>query len=151
MGVPKKTKAKNRLPPFAAIPNDMLEGAAYQSLTPSAAKAYPYFLKAYGKRVVKDGKGCQFELTYSELEKAGFSRSTISRVIEELNEKGFISIVEVGGLRGCSRSNSSYRLSEGWRDYGKVVFDKVTRQVRPALIPTPRRPSEPPPSPSTKG
>ena len=73
-----------------------------------------------------------FDLTYSEAERLGFARRTFSRVIEELLSKGFIDIVTVGGKRGCGMSNSKYKLSERWRDFGKRVF-----------MARPRYPSEP--------
>lgn len=137
-------KQKERLPPFAAITNEEMLSKAYAELKPSAAKAYPHFKRFDGIRRKKDGYNGTFDFTYSEAEKLGFARRTFSEIIEDLNAKGFIIIVGQGGMRGCGRSNSKYRLSERWRDYGKPpVFDHVTRSLRDPFIDVPRYKSEP--------
>ena len=131
----RKTKG-NRLPPFSAILFDELLSAAYKELSGSAAKALPYFKRIDGILIKKSGDDYNgiFDFTYSEAEKYGFARRTFSRIITELNAKGFIDIIKQGGKRGCGMSNSKYKLSERWRDYGKKVF-----------MNHPRYPSEPPP------
>jgi len=136
-------KNKNRLPPFAAILNDEMLSPAYLELKPSAAKAYPHFKRIAGMRLKKTGDNT-FDFTYSEAERLGFARRTFSEVINELNAKGFINIVEQGGMRGSRRSNSKYQMSERWRDYGKgQVYDRITRSYRKLFIERPRYPSEP--------
>lgn len=140
----KKRNQKERLPPFAAILNEEMLSQAYAELKPSAAKAYPHFKRFDGIRRKKEGYNGTFDFTYSEALKLGFARRTFSEIIEDLNAKGFINIIEQGGMRGCRRSNSKYRLSERWRDYGKPpVFDRVTRSYRDPFMKVPRYKPEP--------
>ncbi len=126
--------AGNRLPPFSPILYEELDSLAYQALTPNAAKALPYFKRIKGILIKKSGDNFNgiFDATYTELEKFGFARRTISRIISDLQAKGFIDIIKQGGMRGCGMSNSKYRMSERWRDYGKSGFMK-----------RPRHPNEP--------
>jgi hypothetical protein len=130
-----KYKGEKISGPFIPILYDEMDSAAYRELTGSAAKALPYFRRIHGRLIKKFGDDYNgiFDFTYSEAEKYGFARHTFSRIITELNAKGFIDIVKQGGKRGCGMSNSKYKLSERWRDFGKYGF--VTR---------PRYPCEPP-------
>jgi hypothetical protein len=119
----------NRLPPFVPLIWDLLNSPAYKKLTPSAAKALPYFL---GKVKVKYNDPEKYEkifpFSYPEAEKLGFSTATFSRIHKELEEKGFIERAERGGLRGKSEGYSKYRLSRKWESYGKettVPTEKV--------------------------
>lgn len=124
-----------RLPPFIPVLYEELRSSAYQELPGNAAKALPYFKWIDGVLIKKNGAAYNgiFDFTYSEAEKYGFARQTFNRIITELNAKGFINIVKQGGKRGCGMSNSKYRLSQRWRDYGKSVF-----------MTHPRYPTEPP-------
>lgn len=138
MSSPRKRSRKNkgnRLPPFSPIFFEELNSDAYQNLTPNAAKALPYFRWFDGvlKKKYGDDNNGIFDFTYSEAEKYGFARKTFSRIIADLNAKGFIDIVKQGGKRGCGMSNSKYRMSQRWRDFGKSGF-----------MHHPRYPSEPP-------
>lgn len=140
----RKRTQKERLPPFAAITNEEMLSKAYTDLKPSAAKAYPHFKRMNGIRLKKDGYDGTFNFTYSEAEKLGFARRTFSEIIQDLNDKGFINIVEQGGKRGCGLSNSKYKLSERWRDYGRPpVYDRVTKSLRDPFLKMPRYKSEP--------
>jgi hypothetical protein len=124
-----------RLPPFAPILFDELNSAAYQNLPGSAAKALPYFKRIHGiaKKRLGDNYNGIFDFTYTEAENCGFARATFNRVVTALNAKGFIDIVKQGGRRSCGMSNSQYKLSERWRDFGRSGFIK-----------RPRYPHEPP-------
>jgi hypothetical protein len=124
-----------RLPPFSPILYDEMDSDAYQELPGNAAKALPYFKRIHGrlKRKAGDNFNGIFDFTYSEAERFGFARRTFARIIADLHAKGFIDIVIQGGMRGAGMSNSKYRLSERWRDFGKKGFVK-----------RPRYPSEPP-------
>ena len=130
----KRFKKSKRLPPFTPILNAELRSRAYQELTGNAAKVYPYFKKIHGILKKKSGDNYNgiFDFTYTEAEKYGFARQTFKRSIDNLIGNGFIDIVKQGGKRGCGMSNSKYRLSERWRDYGTSAFIK-----------RPRYPSEP--------
>jgi hypothetical protein len=139
MGAVKKRQKKgkgNRLPPFSPILFAELNSVAYQKLPGNAAKALPYFKRIDGilKKKYGDDYNGIFDFTYSEAEKCGFARRTFARIITGLNAKGFIDIIKQGGKRGCGMSNSKYRMSERWRDFGKREFKNL-----------PRYPSEPPP------
>jgi hypothetical protein len=143
----KKKLQGERLPPFVPIFNEELESAAYRAISPSAAKVYPFFKRINGKLKKKVGPDYNgiFDFTYSEAERYGFARKTFSRAITELNDKGFINIVSQGGKRGCGMSNSKYKLSDRWRDYGKTVksFDAGKVVERDVFIKRPRYRSEP--------
>ena len=125
----KKKKRADRLPPFAAILNDEMLSTAYRELSGSAAKAYPHFKRFDGICKKKNGVkySVPFDFTYTEAEKLGFARRTFSRVIGELHGKGFIDIIEHGGMRGCGLSNTKYKLSSRWIDYGKRGFLNYSR------------------------
>lgn len=131
MSLRKRTKKNkgNRLPPFSPILYEELDSVAYQKLTSNAAKALPYFKRIDGRLIKKSGDNYNgvFDFTYSEAEKFGFARRTFSRIITDLHDKGFIDIVKQGGKRGCGMSNSKYKLSERWRDYGTRSFIKRPR------------------------
>lgn len=143
----KKKFQGERLPPFVALLNEELESLAYRAISPSAAKVYPFFKRVDGKLKKKCGADYNgiFDFTYSEAERYGFARKTFSRAITELNDKGFINIVAQGGKRGCGMSNSKYKLSDRWRDYGKKVkfWDNGLSVEREVFIRRPRHPSEP--------
>jgi hypothetical protein len=98
----RQRKTGIRLCPFAPIFKAEMDSKAYQDLSGSAAKALPYFRWIDGVLKKKSGGDCNgiFDFTYSEAEKYGFARRTFSRIITDLNEKGFIDIVLQGGKRG---------------------------------------------------
>jgi hypothetical protein len=118
-----------RLPPFTPIFNEELSSKAYQQLSGNAAKALPYFRRIHGilQKKLGDKFNGLFDLTYKELVSFGFARSTISRMITDLSEKGFIDIVVQGGKRGCGKSNSKYKMVERWREYDTKAFIKRPR------------------------
>jgi hypothetical protein len=108
----------NRLPPFVALPWEMLNSKAYKELAPSAAKLLPYFLGKVKISYNDLGRYTeQFALSFSEAQKYGFASSTFSRAYKELIEKGFIEITEHGGLRGDSKSCNKFKLSKKWQNY----------------------------------
>jgi len=124
----KKRKISGKLPPFVALPWDILNGPAYKALSHSAAKALPYF---FGK--AKDGTphrdpewySTSFTFSYKEAKSYGFSYSTFHQIICQVVEKGFIDPVDKGGLRGCSRSNSKFKPSIRWKKYGTQEFEVI--------------------------
>ncbi len=122
------------MPPFVPIFVSELNSKAYQELTGNAVKALTYFKRFDGIIKAKTGKNCNgiFDFTYSEAEKIGFARRTFARVISELIEKGFLDMIVQGGKRGCGFSNSKFKMSERWQNFGTQLFKKH-----------PRHPSEP--------
>lgn len=124
-------KKKEKLSPFAALPWEVINSPAFASLPGNPGKALPIF---FGKaRIVTFKQGATystFDFTYSEALKLGWSKDTFNQILNELHEKGFIDVAEYGGLRGCCRSNSKYKLSERWREYGKPNFELKRRHVK---------------------
>jgi hypothetical protein len=110
--------------PFVPILFSEMDSRAYRKISGSSAKALAYFKRIDGMLRRKSGDDYNgiFDFTYTEAVKYGFAKSTFSRVITDLNGKGFIDIIKQGGKRGCGMSNSKYKLSERWRDYGTSVF-----------------------------
>jgi hypothetical protein len=109
---------------FVALPWKLLNSMAYKELTPSSAKALPYFLwKRYKS---ERGNKLYFTFSYKEGEKYGFALSTFFNVIRDLMEKGFIDPVEKGGLRGDGKSYNKFTLSERWWQYGEPEFKEIS-------------------------
>lgn len=125
----RQSRNKPKSPPFVMMPWDLLNSAAFIALSPSAAKALPYFIgkqgKAY-KREKEDFRGV-FEFSYLEAKRLGFATRTFSRIIVELIEKGFVDMAGYGGLRGFCKSFNKFELSERWHNFGKPDFEIVPR------------------------
>ena len=111
---------------FVQIFWTMLNSGAYKKLPNAAAKALPYFL---GKvRLKQDDPNKyleEFPFSYSEGKRYGFAFSTFSKIIQNLVHYGFIDPVDKGGLRGCGRSYSFFKLSMRWQNYGTEQFKKI--------------------------
>jgi hypothetical protein len=124
-----KKKRPNNLPiggPFTPILNEIHDSLAYLKLSGSAAKLHPYLIRAARTVAFKIGAGSeslsQFDYTYSEAKRRGFSESTFKRAMKELWSLGFINVVAIGGLTASKergRVSSKYQLSECWKTYGK--------------------------------
>ena len=78
--------------------------------------------RQYGKRKDKKGQkvrvrvdGNRFTLTYKELESRGISQKRATRAIDELLAKGFISIIDPGGLYEMHKA--VYALEEDYRNW----------------------------------
>ena len=110
-------KKKDRLPPFVALPWELLNSRAYIDLPPSASKALPYFLGKV-KRTWNDPARYSeiFTFSYPEGKRLGFAYGTFSRAIDDLVKHGFIILVEKGGLKGKGKGYSRYSLSRQRRD-----------------------------------
>ena len=112
-------KKKDRLPPFVALPWELLNSQVYIALPPSASKALSYFFGKV-KRTWNDPARYSeiFTFSYPEGKRLGFAYGTFARAIEDLIKHGFITLVEKGGLRGKGKGYNKYRLSNRWKDYG---------------------------------
>lgn len=125
----KRSRDRPKSPPFVMMPWELLNSSAFVSLSPSAAKALPYFLgkqgKAY-KREKEDFRGV-FEFSYAEAKRLGFATRTFSRIIIELVEKGFLIMAGYGGLRGFCKSFNKFELSDRWRKFGQPDFEAIPR------------------------
>jgi len=73
------------------------------------------FRKHKGQKVRERTDGNRFTLTYKELEARGFSQKKVTRAIDELLAKGFISIVDPGGL--YEKHKAVYALEEDYRSW----------------------------------
>jgi len=131
------------LPPFVALPYDLINSAAYRELPSSAAKALPYFF-AKVKIPYRDPQryGLEFSLSYSEGKKYGFATATFARVIRDLVRLGFVDPVDKGGLRSDGNSYNIFLLSRRWENFGKPDFKEIDWrcfQPRPRRKPTSKR------------
>ena len=105
---------------------NMLNHKAYKKLPPSSAKALPYFLGKVKLWFDKPERYSQeFHFSYSEGKRLEFASSTFSKIIQDLVSYGFIDPVDKGGLRGCGRSFSIFKLSMRWEDYGTDKFKSI--------------------------
>lgn len=128
------------------VPWDMLNKPAYQDLSPSAAKALPYFLGKvkFGRKSGMEYASAsyysfQFNFSYAEARKYGFATATFNKVIRDLVEKGFLDCVYRGGMRGLGLSFTWFTLSPRWLNYGKPDFQIVRFN---AFVPKPRKPAK---------
>jgi len=120
-------KPKINRNPFIQFTYKMMNGRAYKSLSPAAAKALPFFLAKVKIPVADDQRYREtFILSYGELKTAAnISDRTCSKVFQELVRVGFIDPVEKGGLRGNGKSCSKYKLSRRWEQYQQPGFKEV--------------------------
>ncbi len=117
-------KRNNKLPPFVALPWEMLNSKAYKGLNFASAKALPYFLGKI-KENYRDPQRylIEFSFSYSEGHKLRFAPSTFSKVVQELVKTGFIDPIDKGGLRSDGKSYNRFKLSERWKQYGTNEFE----------------------------
>lgn len=73
------------------------------------------YSKRKGEKVRERTDGNQLTLTYKELESHGISNKKSTRAIDELLAKGFISIVDPGGL--YENHKAVYALEEDYRQW----------------------------------
>ena len=133
----------HKLPPFVALPWDVLNSKAYKDLPPSAGKALPYFLgKAKVPFNAPERYTIQFSFSYVEAKKYLFSNGTHNRNISRLMENGFIDPISKGGKRSFGMSSSLFKLSVRWKEYGTPNFKKVSwKEIMPEFKkqkPTPK-------------
>jgi hypothetical protein len=122
-----KRKRPSNLPvggPFTPILNTVHDSQAYKELSGNAAKLYGYIVRVARTVAVKIGAGSErnvdFNYTYSEAKKRGFSESTFKRAMQELWKCGFISVVAIGGRTASEdrgRMSSRYQLAGQWQAY----------------------------------
>lgn len=74
---------------------------------------------------------------YKEAERYGWREGLFSKILDELNDKGFLDVEYVGGR--CRYDSNRYRLSDRWRHYGTERFEKITRPKAPGWRKTKRR------------
>lgn len=121
-----RKKRSNRIRSFVMLPWDLLNHQAYIELPFAASKALPYFFgKVKFPYTDPQRYLTEFSFSYSEADRLGFASSTFSNTIRDLISYGFVDPVDRGGLRGCGKSNSKFKLSSRWQKYGTEDFHKI--------------------------
>jgi hypothetical protein len=127
----KKKNKGSGLTPFVPITWETLNSQAYRDLSPSAAKALPYFLGNKETRKASFGDSSRYDIPftfkYSEAGRLGFAKRTFHHIITALMKFGFIDPVTKGGMRGCGFTKSKFTLSQRWKQYGKPEFVEITK------------------------
>ena len=91
------------------LEKSLIETTAYRSLSGAALKVYIQFRKKSFGSIYSSNK--VFQHSYTALSNdTGLQRSTISSALKELQNKGFVEVVERGGLRAFNKSTNTYRL-----------------------------------------
>lgn len=127
MSQAKRSKKGHKLPPFVAVPWDLLNSKAYCALTHSARACLPYWLgKPKARFDCAEYYEREFIFPYPEAENYGFARATFAKVIRELVEKGFVDPKDKGGLRGDGLSYNHFALSRRWRAFNTPEFVRMT-------------------------
>jgi len=114
---------------FTPILDDEIDSEAFRSLSGNGVKVFLFFRRL--QRQLKHKTGDRepiFAFPYSRAKKAGVSESTFRRSIRDLWQKGFISVIAIGGLRGAGRTNSQYQMADFWKTYGIQWSDSVLLQ-----------------------
>lgn len=121
-----RDKKRHALPPFIALPYDLLNSLAYCQLPFAAAKALPYFFAKVKKPYSDPNRYCiEFSLSYREGKRYGFASGTFARVVRDLVKFGFVDPVDKGGLRSDGKSCNLFRLSRRWEDFGRSNFHEI--------------------------
>lgn len=110
----------------------MQDSDAYRDLSGNAAKLLGFFIRTARAVAVKTGAGNEclvnFDYTYSEGKKRGFSESTFKRAVKEIWANGFINVIVIGGRTASNergRMSSRYQLAGYWQSYGKQWKDRT--------------------------
>jgi len=101
------SKRGSKTRPFAGIPNRVLEHKDYHSLNANSVRLLLWF--AYQYKGHNNGKLCA---VHSQLHDKGFkSKSTLSKALAELLQKGFIELSKGSGMNKNGRSPNYYALT----------------------------------------
>lgn len=101
-------KKKNRLPPFVAIPKEMLRSEAWESISNAARVSYVHLKE----KCITANPG-EITLSFKEMERI-MDRHTFSRSLSQLEARGFILKDQRGGL---FRKRNYYRFTEQWKHF----------------------------------
>jgi len=89
---------------FVAVYMGLLRDPTFRQLKNSSKVLYIYLRSKFNNRTLSE-----VTLAYSEVEDF-MSSKTISAAFKELQKKGFIEKIPVGGLRGCGGSTGRYKF-----------------------------------------
>ncbi len=112
--------------PYFWVEREILKSKAYRDLTFSARAALFHFFPKCQYQKTGTRRSKTFEqtnngsliFTYKEAESLGYSNSTFSRVLAELQKHGFIKLTLRGfGGVGELRATSQYALSDAWKKW----------------------------------
>lgn len=138
MRATKKTRGVLISGPFTPIMFDVQDSRAYQVLPGNASKLYGYMVRAARTVAYKLGAATEdlvdFDFTYSEAKKRGFSESTFKKAIKELWAVGFISVIAIGGKTASEargRMPSKYRLTSLWKTFGSHWENRTKLEADP--------------------
>jgi hypothetical protein len=125
---------KPKVPPGTWIERDMFESKAFMALKGFAPQLLVLFLskrqfitqgrKGKQKRICTNNDN--ITMTYIELNRYGISKPRISRAFHQLLEKGFITVVHLGGT--FRHDKSIYALSDNWLLWQPGIVFK-TREI----------------------
>lgn len=123
---------------FTPILDEMQLSKAYKELNGNSAKLLHHMTRVARNVACKLGSSSDhsvdYDFTYSEAKKYGFSESTTRRALHELWEKGFISVVKIGGRTASDsrgRLSSRYKLCSFWKTYGHQWHDRRKYETSP--------------------
>ena len=118
------------------IERELLRSEAWRGLTRTAKNVLSDFwlrrqmaqdkTPKHGLRWVIQNNG-HIEYPYSEAEEKGIPRASFQRAIDELIEKGFLSVARTGSGVRCAAT--LYSLDDRWKQYGTPEF-KVRKRPR---------------------
>jgi len=87
----------------------VIQSEAFRSLNGSALKVYIQLRRKSFGSIYSSNK--PFKYSISDMEKdTGLSHSAVCDGLKGLKEKGFVEVVQQGGLKAFSKSTSIYRL-----------------------------------------
>lgn len=109
-------KKKNKLARFVAMPWEVLDSPAWARLTNASKVAYVHL-----KRKITNANPGWLSLSYDEMEKH-MNRHTFSRSLIQLEQEGFITKEQTGGL---FRRRNFFKLSEEWRKSSSAIIATV--------------------------
>ena len=128
--------AKYKSPPGTWIEREMFESEAYLSLTGFAPQLLTLILAK--RQFIKQGRkgkekrvcvNCdKLNVTYTEFKnRYGITQPRMTRAIDQLLEKGFITIVYPGGM--YRQDKAVYELSDNWVIWHPgMVFDRRVKE-----------------------
>jgi hypothetical protein len=122
----KRKGEKSKSPRFTMLEHEICKSEAWKNLKGSSVKLYIVLRgKAYGR--FDAARTNVIKLSYNEMIKeTGLSVQSVRNAILELDEKGFIDVVEQGGLKSGGYSRNSYKLCIRFLKYKKQGYIKGT-------------------------
>lgn len=119
----KRRQKGTRLPPFVAMPWELLNSRAFIELNNAARVALIYFIgKPHMIYNSPDYYDMVFGFSYREAKRLGFPSGTFFKVINELVRHGFLEPERKGGCYGDLKASNCFRLSRRWQRYGCPDF-----------------------------